>query len=541
MFVLEEACRRGSFLWNKGSETTMPNRLPTAITLALALCTAGAHADVFTDIKYTDLVTRLGASVPTGAGIGIGQVEAPENAAGSYAPDVANPEFVGKTITLMSATGLAASGHATEVARNLYGNTVSIAKGVTSINSWNVNQWLTSDFLRTGQGGAVVPSAPPAGVKVFNHSWIGSFGSSINDNDALRRLDFSVTRDNIFVAVGTNNGAGSAAQSLLSYAFNGVTVGLADGNHANALTPAGIDSPTRRKPDLVAPGGFTSFSTPVVGAAAALLFDAADSHPAIATNANANKALTIKSVLMAGTTHRPTWSNGAPTSGASRGISTAPLDTVYGADLLNIDRAHLIFTSGEANGFATPQSSVFLRHQGWDYIPTALSNTSTYWSFRVHQGVSEASVAATWHRQVATNFSSFNVQDFDLRLWKLVGGALVSISGDAGATAFASGNCESKSATENTELLYMRNLAAGDYVLELKRNTGTQTAMPVVVGWYIPNTVASPDLDGDGVVGAQDLASMLNQWSTAGSADLNADNIVNAADLAILLSAWGPI
>ena len=120
-------------------------------------------------------------------------------------------------------------------------------------------------------------------------------------------------------------------------------------------------------------------------------------------------------------------------------------------------------------------------------------------------------------------------------------GALVSISGDAGATAFASGNCESKSATENTELLYMRNLAAGDYVLELKRNTGTQTAMPVVVGWYIPNTVASPDLDGDGVVGAQDLASMLNQWSTAGSADLNADNIVNAADLAILLSAWGPI
>ena len=103
----------------------MPNRLPTAITLALALCTAGAHADVFTDIKYTDLVTRLGAAVPTGAGIGIGQVEAPENAAGSYAPDVANPEFVGKIITLMSATGLAASGHATEVARNLYGNTVS--------------------------------------------------------------------------------------------------------------------------------------------------------------------------------------------------------------------------------------------------------------------------------------------------------------------------------------------------------------------------------------------------------------------------------
>ena len=520
---------------------SMSTRVCGAMILSIPLCALVAQADVFSDIKYTDLVTRLGAATPTGAGIGIGHVEAPENAGGSYAPDTTLVEFSGKTFSLLSGTGLAPSGHATEVGRNLYGNTGSIAKGVTSISNWNVNPWLTSVYLHVGQGAAVVPATPPVGVKVFNHSWIGSFGNATNDNDGLRRLDFAIARDNLFMTVGTNNGAGSAAQPLLAYAFNNITVGLADGNHAAALTPAGLDGPSRRKPDIVAPGLFTSYATPIVGAAAALLFDAADSDPAISANANANKALTIKSAIMAGTTHRPAWSNGAPTSGASRGISTAPLDPIYGADLLNIDRAHRIFTGGEATAFAAPQPATFTRHQGWDYIPTVLSNTSAYWSFRLNQGVDEVSVAASWNRQVATNFTTWNMQDLDLRLWKLQNGVLVSITGDAGASSFTSGNCESKSSTENTELLVLHGVAAGDYVLELHRNTGTQSALPVVVSWYMPNTTPSPDLDGNGTVNSQDLAILLNGWGAGGIADLNSDNVVNAPDLAILLGAWGAV
>ena len=60
-----------------------------ALPLAAVALQSTASADVFTDIRYTDLVSRLGAATPTGAGIGIGQIEAPENAAGSYAPDTA--------------------------------------------------------------------------------------------------------------------------------------------------------------------------------------------------------------------------------------------------------------------------------------------------------------------------------------------------------------------------------------------------------------------------------------------------------------------
>jgi len=47
------------------------------------------------------------------------------------------------------------------------------------------------------------------------------------------------------------------------------------------------------------------------------------------------------------------------------------------------------------------------------------------------------------------------------------------------------------------------------------------------------------DLDGDGQVGAADLASLLNAWGTAGG-DLNGDGTTDSQDLAALLNAFGP-
>ncbi len=46
------------------------------------------------------------------------------------------------------------------------------------------------------------------------------------------------------------------------------------------------------------------------------------------------------------------------------------------------------------------------------------------------------------------------------------------------------------------------------------------------------------DLDGDGVVGAADLALLLSQWGGAGEGDLDGDGNVGAGDLALLLAAW---
>ena len=48
------------------------------------------------------------------------------------------------------------------------------------------------------------------------------------------------------------------------------------------------------------------------------------------------------------------------------------------------------------------------------------------------------------------------------------------------------------------------------------------------------------DIDGNGTVGASDLAALLNAWGTANAvADLDGDGVVGAPDLAALLNAWG--
>ncbi|MFM7135217.1 MAG: dockerin type I domain-containing protein, partial [Planctomycetota bacterium] len=209
-------------------------------------------------------------------------------------------------------------------------------------------------------------------------------------------------------------------------------------------------------------------------------------------------------------------------------------------DLLDIDRAHRILTAGEADGSATAlPTGPFSPPQGWDYVPTLASGASVHWTFRVSQPIPEMSVVATWYRQVATNFTTTSLQDGDLKLWRVVKGAPAAISGDAGVAVFGSGNCESASTIDNIEHLYLRNLAVGDYVLELKRKTGTQPAMPITVAWYLPTTFPTGDINQDGVVGAPDLAELLGQWGGAGSADLNGDGIVNASDLGILLANWG--
>ncbi len=69
----------------------------------------------------------------------------------------------------------------------------------------------------------------------------------------------------------------------------------------------------------------------------------------------------------------------------------------------------------------------------------------------------------------------------------------------------------------------------------------------VPIDWVILRPIAKPnpaDLDGDGSVGASDLAILLGSWGpcpTEGDcpADLDGDGVVDALDLAILLGSWG--
>ncbi len=521
---------------NHPEEKSVSFACACTLTAAVALGSSGlASADVFDEIGYTALKLRLGAATPTGAGYGIGQVEA-EETPGNFGPNTSNPDFAGKTFTPQSGP-FGASGHATTVGIALYGNSGSIAPGVTNVFVWSANLWATTGFLRTNQG-ALAPLVPPTGMRIFNNSWIGSFGSTFNDNDALRRFDFEITRDNVLAVCATNNGAGSPASALVGYGYNAMTVGLANGNHCNATTPPGLDGQGRRKPEIVAPSGFTSFSTPIIGAAAALLFQTTDLDPGLAANPNADRQLVIKDVLLTGANHRPGWSNGAITSGPNRGTTTTPLDPLYGADLLNIDRSHFILTGQEQNGSAAVPATSTISERGWDYIASFAANTSQFYRFKVYASAAELSVLATWNRSVATNFGGFTLMDLDLQMWKVNGTGLVSIVGDAGLGVFDGGNVSSASTIDNLEHLYVTGLQPGEYVIELKRKPGPQAAMPVAIAWYVTDTGPLGDLDGDNLVNASDLAILLGAWGTTGPGDLDGNGVVDAADLGILLGAW---
>jgi hypothetical protein len=60
-------------------------------------------------------------------------------------------------------------------------------------------------------------------------------------------------------------------------------------------------------------------------------------------------------------------------------------------------------------------------------------------------------------------------------------------------------------------------------------------------GCEYASTPCPADLDGDGAVGASDLATLLGAWGSTkgGSADIDGDGSIGAADLSTLLAAWG--
>ena len=160
-----------------------------------------AHATVQDDIGYTALSNLLGTSTPDGSGVQVTQVEAPVGS-GSWSPDISNAQFTGKTITDLSVpTSPSSSGHATGVATRFYGNSTSIASGITSIDVFNANGWLFGEFLNVGTNAKPLSSSS----RIANHSYIGQFGDSSVTSDALRRMDWLVERDEYIQVVGTNN------------------------------------------------------------------------------------------------------------------------------------------------------------------------------------------------------------------------------------------------------------------------------------------------------------------------------------------------
>ena len=416
------------------------------------------------EVHYTQLAYELslrGISLPTGAGVGVTQVEAREDTnkngiLGSnegYRPNPSNSEFSGKTITDVSNLGQDPSSHGTWVGQNLYGNVSSISPGITAVSVYETDNFINSEWY---SGTPTIESNP-----LQNHSWVNWFQNS----NAPRRMDFAVNRDGFLPIVGIYNSdfgdqsTPSDIPDTYGSIYNGITVGVSDGTHRYGTTT--YDGAGRTKPEIVAPGGipglnpaiqYTSFATPIVTAAAAFLIDAAGSNPA------AKDQLALKAILLAG---------------ADKSISTnwdqtptRPIDEVYGAGELDIYQSYFIQEGGQKIAGST------IGTHGWN-----LSNLGNYssenYTINISSGfrLQKFSVLVTWNRKVTKQVTFFNTL-FNPSLADMS----LELSDDSSNTIVQS----SDSAVDNIEHIWRdlgSDLEAGSYTLAVATDDSVQYAI----------------------------------------------------------------
>ena len=97
-----------------------------------------------------------------------------------------------------------------------YGNSASIAGGVTGITSYEANDYINT-VLNFASGDDPVAQA----FKVQNHSWIGSTANDAADTNILQRLDYTIDMQEMTTLVGLNNGV-VALPNLLSNSYNAI-------------------------------------------------------------------------------------------------------------------------------------------------------------------------------------------------------------------------------------------------------------------------------------------------------------------------------
>ena len=265
------------------------SRLGITAVVCLGLALSAASAARGSDLDTVG-ITALRAVRPdlVGTGVSVAQVEAttynnPNDPMGTmpYDPQFdadnfeVNPSINPNTaITYVNKFGTATttftqvqeSGHADLVATNLFGTTTGAAPGVTVV-SYNVNTFV--DNVIFAPSAIQLPLAPAgaAAVRVVNQSFIFT-NLNTDDTNAINQLyDDYVVNNNVVIATAVGNSGGIQVPAT---AYNVIAVGDSDGG-----TSVGPTSDGRSKPDIAAPGGETSFSTPYVTGIAAILIQAA--------------------------------------------------------------------------------------------------------------------------------------------------------------------------------------------------------------------------------------------------------------------------
>ena len=499
-----------------GNRITSRHAIPFVSAWMLLLVCASVQAGILDDIGYSRLAVELGTSLPDGDGVPVTQAEASTSGIGNlpvYLPDVNDAAFSGKTITDMSAASTGTySGHATGVGKKVYGNTTSVAPGITSIAAYWADDWLQAGFL--GLGGNARP--PVSTSRIANHSWVGDAQSASDNSDILRRVYWLVETDEYIQCVGIMNKT-TPNSPLLSNAYNVITVGKSDG--VNGFGTSQIDADYiagRARPEIVAPLSSSSSATPTVAASTALLLELGHKNPLLSSDPreqstsnrsgdtiyNAERSEVIKAVLMAGA-DRSTANTSAVditdyrTDPANR--TGNGLDPRYGAGQLNIYNSYHILAAGEQNSDEEDGNGATgsIGAAGFDYAPSfgGARGSETTASYYFATGSSQAMLAATlaWNIEIdAGKHNTFSgaatLHDLDLYLYDITSGMSLLAS--------------STGSMDNTETLWLALPPAGVYLLRVVPKAGQGSfEWDYALAWQISDFV---DSDGDGIPDASD-------------------------------------
>jgi len=349
------------------------------------------------------------------------------------------------------------SGHADTVASNFYGFPGGVATNVVHVDNYDANGFYDN----------IIAAPSPSNINdpVVNQSFIFGYVPGQVTVSQQQQLDsqfdnYAAKYDTLFVSGAGNGGPGSGSVAPPSTCYNGLSVG-AYGYLNSSVGPT--EDNGRAKPDITAPASATSFSTPqVAGAAAVLMQTGRRGDGGSGTNAAADLR-TVKALLLNGAVKSADWTNNPP----------SPLDPRYGAGILDVFNSYEQLAGGEHGYIAATSVPSGSAHppngatgtigalSGWDFN-TNTSGTSSdeinHYYFNVTNGFGNATFAATatlvWNRQQ----NQTNINNLDLFLYNAANSNLVT-----GSTSLV----------DNVEHIFVPQLAPGRYDLQVWKAGGT--------------------------------------------------------------------
>jgi hypothetical protein len=430
------------------------------LLLAAMIFTTAAPAQNLDQIGVTLL--RVMATNVDGTGIRVAQPEAelsvtpPEwevNPANQGLPASLFTYFQSNTAATTYPNSLGTnSSHADEVGTNFYRVPSGVATNVAHVDNYEADYFYDS----------VIAVDFPTNINdsVVNQSFtFGVLSADVQEEVDSIYDDYTAEFGTLFVSA-VDNYSNSHQVCAPGTAYNSIGVAAYGGD--SSVGPTGDNG--RCKPDITAPAGATSFSTPQVAGAAAALMGAALRGDGGSDTNSAYDLRTIKALLLNGAVKPLGWTNAALT----------PLDARYGAGLLNVFNSYEQLTGGKQGNIETTLVPTGGAHppagatgavsvlSGWDFNTNSSSpadDAINHYYFNVTNG-GTATFAATatlvWNRQ----YNQTNINNLALFLYRCANSNLVACS---------------TSLVDNVQHVFDPALAPGRYDLQVWQAGGANT------------------------------------------------------------------